>query len=93
MAELTTLGLPAVLVPLPRAPGDHQTHNARALCDAGAAVMLRDDECTGANLALALERVLEPVRYAEMSASSLRLARPDGARDIARAALSLVEPL
>ena len=35
VAELAVVGLPAVLVPLPNAPGDHQTANARALADAG----------------------------------------------------------
>ena len=89
VAELTTLGLPAVLVPLPGAPGDHQTHNARALCEVGAAVMLRDEECNGETLARAVESILEPERCAEMSRSSLQLARPEAARDIARVALSL----
>ena len=39
-AELFAWGIPAVLVPLPTAAADHQTHNARALAAAGAAVHL-----------------------------------------------------
>ena len=35
VAELAVLGVPAVLVPLPGAPGDHQTANARQHADAG----------------------------------------------------------
>jgi UDP-N-acetylglucosamine--N-acetylmuramyl-(pentapeptide) pyrophosphoryl-undecaprenol N-acetylglucosamine transferase len=35
---------PAILVPLPTAAEDHQTHNARALTDRGAAVLLRDGD-------------------------------------------------
>ncbi len=35
VAELTVAGLPAILVPLPGAPGDHQTANARRLAAAG----------------------------------------------------------
>ena len=43
-AELTTVGMPSVLVPLPGAPGDHQTANADALVAAGAAVKIPDAE-------------------------------------------------
>jgi UDP-N-acetylglucosamine--N-acetylmuramyl-(pentapeptide) pyrophosphoryl-undecaprenol N-acetylglucosamine transferase len=50
IAELTAVGLPAVLVPLPGAPSDHQTRNAQTLERAGAAVMLRDEECDPARL-------------------------------------------
>ncbi len=37
LAELTVCGRPAILIPYPFAAGDHQTANARALDDAGAA--------------------------------------------------------
>ena len=42
VAELAVAGVPSVLVPLPGAPGDHQTANARVLERAGAAVLLAD---------------------------------------------------
>ena len=51
VAELAAAGVPAVLVPLPGAPGDHQTANARVLERVGAAVLLPDAECTPAGLA------------------------------------------
>ena len=44
VSELCLVRKPAILVPLPTAAEDHQTHNARALTDNGAAVLLRDDE-------------------------------------------------
>lgn len=42
VSELCLVAKPAILVPLPTAAEDHQTHNARALTDRGAAVLLRD---------------------------------------------------
>ncbi len=42
VSELALTHKPAILVPLPTAAEDHQTHNARALTDRGAAVLLRD---------------------------------------------------
>jgi len=44
VSELCLVGLPAILVPLPTAAEDHQTMNARALTDRGAALLVRDDK-------------------------------------------------
>lgn len=44
VSELCLVQKPAILVPLPTAAEDHQTHNARALTDRGAAILLKDDE-------------------------------------------------
>ena len=51
VAELLLAGVPALLVPLPGAPRDHQTRNAEALVAAGAAVLVPDAECDGDRLA------------------------------------------
>ncbi len=84
VAELTVAGVPAVLVPLPGAPGDHQTANARALVDAGAAVLLADDRCDAAALGAAVEELFgDPGRLAEMGERARRLGRPDAAARVA----------
>ncbi|MFI5802126.1 UDP-N-acetylglucosamine--N-acetylmuramyl-(pentapeptide) pyrophosphoryl-undecaprenol N-acetylglucosamine transferase [Streptomyces sp. NPDC051561] len=67
VAELETVGVPAVLVPYPHAPGDHQTHNARVLSDAGAAHLLPDAETTADRLASLVEPLLaDPARLHAM---------------------------
>lgn len=43
ISELCLVMKPAILVPLPTAAEDHQTMNARALTDRGAALLVRDD--------------------------------------------------
>jgi UDP-N-acetylglucosamine--N-acetylmuramyl-(pentapeptide) pyrophosphoryl-undecaprenol N-acetylglucosamine transferase len=84
IAELTASGLPSVLVPLPGAPSDHQTRNAQTLERAGAAVMLRDDECDAPRLdALVSELAKDTDRLAAMSAGARTLARPDAAARLA----------
>jgi UDP-N-acetylglucosamine--N-acetylmuramyl-(pentapeptide) pyrophosphoryl-undecaprenol N-acetylglucosamine transferase len=45
-AELLAWGLPMLLVPLPTAAADHQTHNARALEQAGAAIAIEEAKLT-----------------------------------------------
>jgi UDP-N-acetylglucosamine--N-acetylmuramyl-(pentapeptide) pyrophosphoryl-undecaprenol N-acetylglucosamine transferase len=47
VSELAVTGLPAMLVPLPIAPNDHQTANAAALVNAGAAVLIPDEDLDG----------------------------------------------
>ncbi|MFD4748454.1 undecaprenyldiphospho-muramoylpentapeptide beta-N-acetylglucosaminyltransferase [Streptomyces rubiginosohelvolus] len=67
IAELATTGVPAVLVPYPHAPGDHQTHNARVLSDAGAAHLVPDAETTADRLAEIVDPLLaDPARLAAM---------------------------
>ncbi|WP_396599992.1 UDP-N-acetylglucosamine--N-acetylmuramyl-(pentapeptide) pyrophosphoryl-undecaprenol N-acetylglucosamine transferase [Frigoribacterium sp. R86507] len=55
VAELQHLGVPAVLVPYPHAPGDHQTHNARELVDTGQARLVADEHLTVDSLERALD--------------------------------------
>ncbi|MFJ2768051.1 UDP-N-acetylglucosamine--N-acetylmuramyl-(pentapeptide) pyrophosphoryl-undecaprenol N-acetylglucosamine transferase [Streptomyces sp. NPDC087300] len=71
VAELAATGVPAVLVPYPHAPGDHQTHNARVLTDAGAGLLLPDGETTAERLAeLVGPLVVDPARLAAMSGAA-----------------------
>ncbi|MFD7162226.1 UDP-N-acetylglucosamine--N-acetylmuramyl-(pentapeptide) pyrophosphoryl-undecaprenol N-acetylglucosamine transferase [Streptomyces violascens] len=71
VAELAATGVPAVLVPYPHAPGDHQTHNARVLSDAGAGLLVPDAETTAFRLAGLVEPLLaDPVRLAAMSGAA-----------------------
>ncbi len=80
VAELAAAGTPAVLVPLPGAPGDHQTANARVLERAAAAVLLPDADCTPVGLAGVVEAlVADPGRLAAMGAAAASLGRPDAA--------------
>ncbi len=84
VAELLITGVPAILVPLPGAPRDHQTRNAEALVAIGAAVHLPDPECDGERLAKELEALLgDPERLAAMGDAARRHAHPDAAARIA----------
>jgi len=84
VAELSVAGVPAVLVPLPGAPRDHQTANARALVAAGGAVLLPDAECDGPRLAALLDELLgDPQRLASMSEALVRIGRRGAATRVA----------
>jgi UDP-N-acetylglucosamine--N-acetylmuramyl-(pentapeptide) pyrophosphoryl-undecaprenol N-acetylglucosamine transferase len=84
VAELAAAGVPAVLVPLPGAPGDHQTRNAEAVAETGGALVVRDDQFDATRLdACARELLDDPDRLAAMSAAARTLARPDAAAHLA----------
>ena len=86
--ELAQYGLPAVLVPYPHATGDHQTANARWMADGGAASVIPDAELTPERLRAEVDAILlDAAGSRAMAAASARLARPDAARDVARAVL------
>lgn len=88
-AELTVVGRPGILVPLPAA-GGHQAHNAATLARAGAAVSLPQEELDGERLAAEILALLDdPCRRARMIAAARRLARPDAASTIATRLLDL----
>ncbi|HEY6759345.1 MAG TPA: undecaprenyldiphospho-muramoylpentapeptide beta-N-acetylglucosaminyltransferase [Baekduia sp.] len=90
--EVAAAGLPAVLVPYPHAAADHQTANARWMADAGAAVVVRDEEVSAQKLDEVVRGLLgDPARLAAMAEASRGLARPDAARDIAREVLAAAE--
>jgi UDP-N-acetylglucosamine:LPS N-acetylglucosamine transferase len=85
IAELALAGVPAVLVPLPGAPGDHQSANARSMASAGGAVVVPDDQLDGPRLATELEALLaDPSVLVGMAEAGKALARPQAAEAVAR---------
>jgi UDP-N-acetylglucosamine--N-acetylmuramyl-(pentapeptide) pyrophosphoryl-undecaprenol N-acetylglucosamine transferase len=89
-AELCAWGIPAILVPLPTAAADHQTANARALEEAGAALSIRQGEFTAARLGTAVDGLLaNPDALMKLSSAALRRGRPDAAETIAKRILTL----
>jgi UDP-N-acetylglucosamine--N-acetylmuramyl-(pentapeptide) pyrophosphoryl-undecaprenol N-acetylglucosamine transferase len=91
IAELCAVGLPALLVPYPHAVDDHQTANARAMVEAGAAEILPDADLTGQSLAERLRHWLSSRQELENRAKKAReLATPDSLDRIVAACLDLV---
>ena len=92
IAELSVVGLPAVLVPYPHATGDHQRTNAEALVRVGAAHLIDDGALTPTVLADAVTAIVgDPARHAAMRTAARAWARPDAADGVARLLLELRE--
>ncbi len=83
LAELTACGRPAVLIPFPFATGDHQTANARALAEVGAARLLPQTELTAETLALTVAELLnDPEKLQWMAETARNLGNPGAAEKI-----------
>jgi len=85
VAELAVAGLPAILVPLPHAPRDHQTANTSELVEAKAAVVVPDAQVDGERL----DQLLTPLvsdkgKLEMMSSSATAVGRPDAALRVAQ---------
>jgi UDP-N-acetylglucosamine--N-acetylmuramyl-(pentapeptide) pyrophosphoryl-undecaprenol N-acetylglucosamine transferase len=95
LAELTAVGLGALLVPFPYAVDDHQTRNAEALVAAGAARLMGEDRHAAQALdpealAASLEAMLDSrSQLLAMAEAARTLAKPDAAHVIARACVEV----
>lgn len=84
VAEIAVVGLPAILVPLPGAPADHQTANARALAGPGGAIIVVDDELDGERFRTEVDALVDdPDTRERMSAAAASVGRPDAPEAIA----------
>lgn len=90
VAEVASVGLPAVFVPFPFAVDDHQSANARLLADVDAAVILRESELTPERLADVLKTWFADREALLARATRARgQARPDALERITAACLDL----
>ena len=91
ISELCLIGKPAVLVPSPNVSEDHQTKNAMALVEKGAARLVHDSEAAAKMLSEAFI-ILENEALAFSLGESIRpLGRPNAADMIAREALKIAK--
>jgi len=92
LAELGELGKPAILVPFPHAAHDHQTFNAKAVADSGAAWLRVESEFTSQTLADDLESLINDSKIlAEMADAALTLGRPQAREQIVDLCLEFIE--
>lgn len=84
LAEITARGLPAVIVPSPNVTHDHQRRNAAVLAQAGAAVVIEDENCSGPHLLAVVSKLLaDGEGLASMADISKQLGVPDAAQRLA----------
>lgn len=84
IAELTAVGRPAILVPLPIATDDHQAANTREIVKAGGARMIRQDSFTPKELAKQIQALaMKPDTLSNAAHGAWNCGRPQATRDLA----------
>ena len=91
VAELCAWGKPSILVPLPTAAADHQTQNAAALAEAGAAIHLAEARLTPYTLAQEVTALVsDRARLESLGTLARGRGHPDAAREIVSKILTLI---
>jgi UDP-N-acetylglucosamine--N-acetylmuramyl-(pentapeptide) pyrophosphoryl-undecaprenol N-acetylglucosamine transferase len=84
IAELTAVGRPAILIPLPIATDDHQAANVREMVKAGGARSIRQHNFTGKELAKQIQAMAQhPETLANAAHAAWNCGRPKAAKDLA----------
>ena len=89
ISELCFVGKPAIFIPSPNVAEDHQSKNAQALVDAGAAWVVRDEEAKALAVVKALELLNDEPSRKQLGENIRKLAMPNAAARIAEEVLKL----
>lgn len=91
LSEITAAGRASILIPFPWAANDHQTLNAQAMVEAGAALMIRESDLSAEKLFALMESLLtDDQKLKDMEARSKKSGRLDAAAKIVDACTQLV---
>ena len=92
ITEISNLGKPSILIPLPNVSGDHQFHNAKVLENVGAAKIILNDELNDKILNEQIEKiVLDKNIEVQMSKNALKVSTHDVEDKIYKEILKLVK--
>ena len=91
ISELCVAGKATIFVPSPNVAEDHQTHNAMALVEKNAAMMVRDAEADAKLLDTVEGLIDDEARLADLETNILKLARKDASEVIAKEVLKLIK--
>ncbi len=89
ISEFCLIGKPVILVPSPNVAEDHQTKNAMALVNRGAALFVSDAEAPEKLISLAIATVGDEDKLKSLSENVLKMALPNSAEIIAKEVIKL----
>ena len=92
ISELSWVAKPTVFVPSPYVAEDHQTHNAMALVNDGAALLIKEKNIKTEWLPLLQQLVKGEMDTSEMSRKMLHWAKPNAAHDIVKKIAQTLQP-
>lgn len=92
IAELTALGIPAILIPSPYVANNHQYYNAKMLVDRGAASMIEEKDLNQETLKAAFAKTfLNEENRNSISDKAFKMGKGDAAYDLVEYAYTLMK--
>ena len=91
VSELCAAHKAVIFVPSPNVAEDHQTHNAMALVNKGAAMLVKDDQAADSLMKVAVDLLGEPEKIAAMEKNIATLALKNAALTIADEIYKIVD--
>lgn len=91
ISELCLLGKPSILVPSPNVAEDHQTHNAMALVNKNAALIVKDADAEKQLVPIAIKTVKDKILLEKLGNNALAMAFLDSDKKIAKEVLNLIK--
>lgn len=92
LAEITALGIPAILIPSPYVTHDHQTKNAQSLVNKEAALMIKESDLNAETLFDNIQVILaDPKKQAQMAQNAKKAGVPDAADRLIKVINELLE--
>ncbi len=84
IADMSVIGRPSILIPLAAAIRDEQTANARGLVEAGAAILVPENQASPGNMTIQIELILgNPDAALQMAIAALSVGKPEAAETLA----------
>ena len=90
VSELCAAHKAVIFVPSPNVTEDHQTHNAMALVNKNAAMIVKDSQACEDLMKTACELLGQPEKIAELEKNIAALAKTDAAMDIVKEVYSII---
>lgn len=91
VSELCLIGKPVILVPSPNVAEDHQTKNAMALVEKGAAILVKDIEAREKLVDEVIALSADSEKQNELSAAISKMAKPDATKEIVSEILKVIK--
>lgn len=92
LAEITSLGLPSILIPSPHVTEDHQTRNALSLVNENAAIMIKEEELTSDRLIEEIDSLMfDKTKRKLMAKKAKTLGSPKASDDLINIMLELIK--
>ncbi len=91
VSELCLVGKPTLFIPSPNVAEDHQTHNAMALVNKGAAEIVKDSEAVQRAIGVVEEMMSDKERLTRLASGIRSLGITDSAEKVARIAIEAID--